>query len=73
MYRLRLKRLHTKDSPSGHWGCRYGQKGLIRLGEALQLLLLIRRYYGTSSYDKAWTFNHFQARFDLDAYLASCP
>ena len=41
--------------------------------EGLQLLLLIRRYYGTSSYDKVWTFNHFQARFDLDAYLASCP
>lgn len=41
--------------------------------EADHLLMLIRRYYGTSNYDRAWTFNHFQQRFDLDAYLAGCP
>lgn len=41
--------------------------------EAAHLLLLVRRYYGTDHYDKAWQFNHFQQRFDLDAYLAACP
>lgn len=41
--------------------------------EAEHLLLLVRRFYGTSQYDKVWTFNHFNQRFDLDAYLASCP
>ena len=41
--------------------------------EAAHLLLLIRRYYGTSGYDKVWTFNHHNQRFDLDAYIAACP
>jgi ATP synthase F1 complex assembly factor 1 len=41
--------------------------------EAAHLLLLIRRYYGTSNYDRVWAFNHFNQRFDFDAYLASCP
>ena len=41
--------------------------------EAERLLLLIRRYYGSSSYDKAWTFNHAERHFDLDAYLKGCP
>ena len=41
--------------------------------EAEHLMLLVRRFYGTTHYDKAWTFNHFEKRFDLDGYLASCP
>lgn len=41
--------------------------------EAEHLLLLIRRYYGTPSYDKVWMFNHAEKRFDLDAYLKTCP
>lgn len=41
--------------------------------EAEHLLLLIRRYYATSSYDRVWTFNHAERHFDIGAYLASCP
>ena len=41
--------------------------------EAAHLLLLIQRFYGTSSYDKVWTFNHAERHFDFDGYLASCP
>ena len=41
--------------------------------EAGHLLLLIRRYYGTDSYDKVWMFNHANKRFDLDEYLKACP
>jgi hypothetical protein len=41
--------------------------------EAEHLLLLVRRYYGTPSYDKVWMFNHAEKRFDLDAYLKTCP
>ena len=41
--------------------------------EAEHLLLLVRRYYGTKAYDKAWMFNHAEKHFDLDAYLKSCP
>jgi len=36
-----------------------------------QLLTLLRRFYNSDDYDKVWAFNHFQRRFDLDAYLAS--
>ena len=45
----------------------------LTTGEAEALLLLVRRYYGTDSYDRAWTFNHAPRHFDMDAYLASCP
>ena len=41
--------------------------------EASHLLLLVRRYYGTSSYDKAWAFNHAERHFHLDKYLETCP
>ena len=41
--------------------------------EAAHLLLLVQRYYGTSSYDRVWTFNHAERHFDLDGYLAACP
>ena len=41
--------------------------------EAAHLLLLLRRYYGTASYDKVWMFNHAEKHFDLDGYLAACP
>lgn len=41
--------------------------------EAERLLMLVRRYYGTSAYDKVWTFNHAERHFDLDAYLKTCP
>ena len=41
--------------------------------EATHLLLLIQRYYGTSNYDKPWTFNHAERHFDLDGFLAACP
>ena len=37
------------------------------------LLLLVQRFYATSSYDKVWTFNHAERHFNLDAYLATCP
>jgi ATP synthase F1 complex assembly factor 1 len=33
------------------------------------LLALVRRFYATDDYDKVWAFNHFQRRFDLQAYL----
>lgn len=35
------------------------------------LLALLRRFYATDDYDKVWAFNHFQRRFDLEAYLNS--
>ena len=39
--------------------------------EAEHLLLLVQRYYGTSNYDKVWTFNHASRHFDLDGYIAA--
>ena len=41
--------------------------------EAEHLLLLLRRYYATDNYDKAWTFNHAARHFDFDAFLRGCP
>jgi len=45
----------------------------LTAAEAQHLLLLIRRYYGSSNYDKVWMFNHMERRFDLEGYLAACP
>lgn len=45
----------------------------LTTAEAAHLLLLIQRFYATSSYDKVWTFNHAERHFDLDGYLAACP
>ena len=39
--------------------------------EVENLLSLVRRFYGTDDYDKVWAFNHFQKRFDIDAYISS--
>jgi len=39
--------------------------------ETQGLLKLLRRVYGGDDYDKVWAFNHFQKRFDLDAYVKS--
>ena len=41
--------------------------------EAVHVLSLVRRYYGTDNYDRVWTFNHAERHFDLEAYLRSCP
>jgi predicted ATPase len=41
--------------------------------EAIHLLLLVRRYYGSPHYDKAWTFNHAGRHWDMDKFLADCP
>ena len=41
--------------------------------EAAHLLLLVRKYYGTDSYDRPYTFNHAQRHFSMDKYLETCP